>query len=121
MENSNYDKFKALAYKKRLTADDKETIVTAAAEYGISLNTKCSNCYRDAAIQIALANKPQETQEEQNTESGYVLKRGIDITLHSYRFGTMHICAKTCNTANARKWLQAGIPRNYFAHIPDEN
>lgn len=119
MENTIYTKFKALSEKERLTADDKAAIEEVAEAYGLTINKKCSNCYRDAAIQIALANKPTEEPEAEPEQEGYVLRDGIDITLHSYRHGKLHVCAKECTTENAERWIAAGIPLSFFKHVPD--
>lgn len=116
MDNSIYEEFRALADKKRLSAADKVKIEEVAQAYGLSLNKNCPDCYRDAATQIALANKPKVEQEQ----GEYELCDGIDITLDSFRFGRLHVCAKNCTPENARKWVEAGIPLRYFKRIPNE-
>lgn len=112
-----YEHFKTLAEKKRLTAQDRAEILDAAEQMGIALNRTCSNCYHDAAVQIALALKPAG---EPQTAGAYELYENIDITLESYRFGRLHVCAKECNEANAKLWIAAGIPLRFFKHLPDE-
>lgn len=109
-----YEKFKAYAEKSRLTAEEKKEIEEAAESYGITLNKKCGSCYKDAAIQIALANKPERKQEA----GEYELCDGIDITLSSFRFGSLRICKAACNTENAKKWIAAGVPLRFFKRVP---
>lgn len=115
MKNEIFTRFVALADKKRYTAEEKAEIEAKAQEYGIKLVKRCSQCYQDAAMQIALANKPQTQQEK----GEYELCDGIDITLDSFRFGRLHVCPANCTPANARKWLDAGIPRKFFKRLPE--
>lgn len=110
-----YERFKALAEKERLTAAEKAEIEEVAQAYGLTLRKNCSSCYRDAAAQIALANKPQTKQKA----GEYELCDGIDITIESYKYGKMHVCAKECTKANAERWLAAGVPKNYFKRLPE--
>ena len=123
MEEFNY--FKGLAEKKRLTAADKAAIEEAAQTYGLTLNKNCPNCYRDAAIQIALVNKPEEVgtplpDGAPKDAPEYELYPEVDIVIDSFRFGHMHVCAKECTPENARKWIAAGLPKRFFKHIPEE-
>lgn len=113
-----YERYKKLAEKSRLTASEKAEIEAKALEYGITLDKKCPNCYRDAAIQIALANMPKKVEQE---EGEYELCEGIDITIHSYRYGDLHVCQANCTPANARKWRAAGIPLKFFKRYPHES
>lgn len=116
MEKYNY--FLTLAEKKRIGVEDKRAISEEAQELGIELNTNCTDCYRDAAMQIALHYKPQEKKP---TGKHYELCDGIDITLHSYKYGELHICEKYCTDANAKKWIAAGIPMRFFKVVPNES
>ena len=111
-----YDRYKQLAEKQRLTAAEKAEIEERAKELGIPMNKKCSSCYRDAAVQIALAYKPMEEQQE----GEYELYDDIDITIHSFRFGELHVCPKNCTTVMARKWREAGLPLRFFKKYPHE-
>lgn len=117
MEKAIYDKFRALADKKRLTSEDKETIEAEAVLLGITLDTKCPNCYHDAAVQIALAYKPSE--EPQDGE--YELCDGIDIVLDTYRYGRLRVNKQNSTPANIQKWLEAGIPLRYFKKYPHDD
>lgn len=116
-----YEYFSALALKKRFGAEDKKAIAQEAEALGITLDRTCSNCYHDAGVQIALYYKPKEQTEQTEALDGYVLHDGIDITLESYRFGTLHVCAKHCTPANAKRWIEAGIPKRFFKHIPNDD
>ena len=120
MENSIYEKFKALSEKKRMTAQEKAEIEEVAQAYGLTINKNCPNCYRDAALQIALANKPTG---EPVQDGEYELYDDIDITIESYKFGHLHICPKNCTPANVKLWLEAGVPLRYFKKYPhnDDN
>lgn len=111
-----YDYFAGLAEKKRLTADEKQAIREAAEQEHIAINAKCSSCYFDAAVQLALLYKPK-----QETEQGeYELREGIDITLHSAKHGVLRVNKANCTPENARKWIAAGCPRAWFAKLPEE-
>lgn len=116
-----YEYFAALVLKKRFGAEDKKAIAQEAYALGVPLNKSCSNCYHDAVVQIALYYKPSNSEKPKVCESGYVLHEGVDITIESYRFGRLHVCAKECNEANAKRWIEAGIPLNFFKHIPDDS
>lgn len=120
MEISVYEKFKALSEKKRMSAIDKMEIEEVAQAYGLTINKNCPNCYRDTALQIALANKPASEPAE---EGEWELYPDVDITIESYRFGHLHICQKNCNPANVKLWLEAGVPLRYFKKYPhnDDN
>lgn len=115
-----YEYFAALALKKRFGAEDKKAIAQEAETLGIALNTTCSNCLHDAAVQIALHYKPKEEPVKVEKNEGYALHDGIDITLESYKYGRLHVCAKNCTEANAKLWIAAGIPTRFFKHIQDE-
>ena len=112
-----YDEMRKLSEKKRLTAKDKSLIEELAQTFGVTLNKNCPNCYRDAALQIALANKPRV--EPQDGE--YELCDDIDITIESYKFGRLHVCAKDCTADNARKWIAAGVPLRFFKKYPHDH
>lgn len=111
----NYDFFVKLAEKKKYTAEEKRTLETYAAEHGIEINKSCPDCYADAAAQLAIIYKPKEEKKA----GGFVLRDDIDIVLDSYPHGRFHVCPATCTDENARKWIEAGIPRRFFAHIPE--
>lgn len=117
MENQIYERFKALAEKKRLTADEKAEIKAKAEEMSITMKKNCPNCYHDAAVLIALALKPEEPKAEP-AEGEYELYPDVDIALESYKYGRMHICAKECTPANARKWRKAGLSLRFFKRYP---
>lgn len=112
-----YEKIKAIAQKFKLSAEDKRFIEPLAIENGITINKGCSDCWRDAAIQLAIIYKPE--QEAQPNACGYELRPDIDVTLHSYKYGTMRVCPALVNEENVKKWLAAGIPLRFFTKTPD--
>ena len=111
-----YEKFKALAEKAELTAEDKAAIMEEAGKHGIVLNKRCAACYKDAAVQIALAYKPAEAQPD---AGGYELRDDIDVTLHSFKHGEFRVCKATLTKENAEKWIAAGIPLRFFKKLPE--
>lgn len=116
--------FEKLAEKKRLSAADRQVIAQAADEYGISLNKACSNCYHDAAVLIALKLRKAAKHEELNrvaeADKMMRLKEGVDITIYSYKYGTLHVCNKLCNPANVKLWIAAGVPMQFFENEGNE-
>lgn len=118
MKNSIYEKFKALSEKKRMTAQEKAEIEEVAQAYGLTINKNCPNCYRDAALQIALANKPASVPAE---DDEWELYPDVDITIESYRFGKLHVCPKNCTPANVKVWRDAGVPLRYFKKYPHDD
>lgn len=110
-----YEKFKKLAEKQKLTATEKKEIEEVAQTYGLTINKTCPDCYADAAMQIALANKPKP-----KSTGAYVLRDDIDVTVHSYRHGTFRVCPALCNDETAKQWIAAGIPLRYFAKYPKD-
>lgn len=114
-----YEFFADLAEKpaNKWTDKQKELTRDEAAKHGIHLNTGCPDCYRDAAAQLALALRPKE---EPKDAGGYVLRPGIDVVLHSYKYGSFRICEATLTKANAEKWIAAGIPMRYFIKTPEK-
>lgn len=113
-----YEKFAALAEKDKLNASDKKAIAAEADALGVEINPNCPSCYKDAAIQIALHYKPEHKTQ---TGSKYELFDDIDITIHSFKFGTMRCCNATISDDAARRWLAAGLPRRFFKTIPNES
>ena len=114
----NYEKIRQLVSKpaNKLTAKDREFIVRLAAEYDVKINTLCKNCYIDAAVEIYTKIHPQEKQPSASA-GGYVLRAGVDIILN----GKYRVNAATLTEANARLWLQKGLPVSYFETIPDND
>lgn len=112
-----YERLREMVEKSRLTKEDKVFIEPLAKQHDISLNKRCPDCWKDAAIQLALLYKPKE---EGKSAGGYVLRKGIDVTLYSYRYGTFRVCEATLTKENAEKWIAAGIPLRYFEKTPED-
>lgn len=112
-----YEFFAQLAEKpaKKWTTKQKELVRAEADKRGIKINEACPDCWADAAIQLAVALKPKPTPKE---AGGFALRDDIDVVLESYRYGRMHVCKEELTEENARKWLQAGIPKRFFVKLP---
>ena len=114
-----YKKLKPIAEKFKLSAEDKKFIEPLAKEHGIEINKNCSDCWRDAAIQLLLIYKP-ETKVENPSAGGYELRVDIDVTFHSWKYGTLRICPATLTKENAEKWIAAGAPLRWFVKTPQD-
>lgn len=115
----NYEKLVKIAEKFKLSAEDKRFIEPLAAENGIEIKRSCSDCWRDAAIRLALIYKPVEEKKE-DTGCKYELREGLDINLISYKYGKLHICAATLTEENVKLWRKAGIPKRFFTKYPED-
>lgn len=115
-----YEKLKSIAEKFKLSAKDKEYIAPLAEKHGITINKSCSDCWRDAAIQLAIIYKPAEEATE-TSDSGYVLRDGVDCIFDSYQYGRFRVCQALATEENVKKWLEAGIPLRWFKQVPAQN
>lgn len=79
---------------------------------GIALNTKCPNCYVDAAS-IIYSRLPKI--EDEAHHDGYELNDGVDVT-----FGGIRVCAATLTDEMAQTILAAGFPKYLFKCIPEK-
>ena len=113
-----YDYFKKLVEKATFTDEEKDALETYAEKHGISINHGCNDCYRDAAVQLALAYKPKEQPKANDCE--YELREDIDVTLHSFNHGSFRVCPALCTKENAEKWIAAGIPLRFFKKLPKD-
>lgn len=113
-----YEIFAALADKpmEQWSDEERDIVGKEAKEHGIKMNVRCKDCWRDAAVQLALIYKPEEPKEG---VGGFVLREGVDVMLHS-KHGDFHVCEATLTESNARKWLAAGLPSTFFAKMPEE-
>lgn len=94
------------------TADERKTIREVCKEMDIKLNTKCPNCYIDAASIIYSRIPAPEASEE---HGAYELKDGTDVT-----FGGIRVCAATLTDELAQNILAAGFPKYLFKSIPEK-
>lgn len=115
----SYEKFEKLAAKKaKYTAKERELIVQAAAEFGIRINTLCPDCYRDAAVQIALKIREEKEPREAKNAGGYVLRAGTNVVLQS-KGCKFHVNETELTEENAKMWLAYGLPAYYFEQTPE--
>lgn len=114
----NYEYFSQLAQKSRFSVDEKVVIKEHASQHGITINSRCSSCWKDAVIQLALIYKPKE---EGKPAEGYVLRDDIDCVLDSPRYGRMRINAALATEENVKLWIKAGMPFRWFKQVPNEN
>lgn len=114
----NYDFFSKLANKSRFSVDEKVVIKEHADKHGIAINSRCSSCWKDAVVQLALIYKPKE---EMRIVSGYVLRDDIDCILDSYKYGRLRINQALATKENVEKWIAAGIPMRWFKQVPNES
>lgn len=99
-----------------LTAETRKIIREACKDLGVTLkNTRCKDCYIDAAI--ACYKKITEQQAEQQTEQAaeteeraYKLKDGIDVIFLGRRINNV-----TLTDQLARYIIAHGFPKYYFA------
>ena len=97
----------------QLTASDKQMIREAAAAVGIEFEPKsrCTSCYRDAAVQILVALKDLETRPvEQADGRRYILRPGVDLL-----FGDIRVNEATMTDALAEKIIARGFNKKYFS------
>lgn len=117
-----YERLKELAQKTKSqwTETDRAYVAELADKKGVKLNKACPDCYVDAASQLYIIYKPKATKvtESEEPKSEYELNDGIDITLHSFRYGKLHVCQKNCTPANVKLWLAAGLPLQFFKSVP---
>ena len=105
-----YEKMLQLAEKSKLTAKERELIVSEAANHDIRINTLCESCYKDAAMQLAVIYKPKDVQP-----GAYKLREGLDV-----RFNGYHITADTITDDLAKRILAQGFPERYFVEMPSD-
>ena len=113
-----YEIFAALADKQmeQWSDEERDMVGKEAKEHGIKINVRCKDCWRDAAVQLAIIYKPEKPK---NGVGGFALRDGVDVMLHS-KHGDFHVCEATMTESNARKWLAAGLPTTFFAKMQDE-
>lgn len=124
MENKDVGYWRALVGCQKLNKEQKLAIEQAAVAYGITINKRCGNCYKDAAVMIY--DKLRREEQKLNgvggyvTEGGYSLKAGTDFYLISGR-EMVRVNERNLTDENAAMWLRLGIDKKYFATMPDSN
>lgn len=105
----NAERLKNIAKKSgKLTAEEKKFINELCAELGVKFepkSTKCSDCYKDAAVQCYNILSRQEPKEG----AKYVLKQGVDVI-----FGSVRVNAATLTDELAEEILRRGFDRDFF-------
>ena len=97
---------------KTMTADDRAFLREVAPQFGVEIkNTRCKDCYTDAAILCAIECKkmlaPENPQDEQRR---YILKSGVDVY-----FGSIRVNEITLTDELAERIIKRGFERKYFA------
>ena len=110
---------KRVVNRGRSSAEEKEVIAEECKARGIELNTRCPNCYIDAAAQIfsqlnASEVKDQEPAPEEDGRK-YVLRSGVNVLCNC-----VHVCEATITDELAEKLVAVGFPLIYFAKYPHQ-
>ena len=115
MTQEEKDRLRAIlnAGAKGMTADDRAFVRDLAKENGIDIkNTRCKDCYLDAAVALLRLDREKETAEsEQETdERRYVLRPGVDVY-----FGSVRVNAETLTDELAERIIARGFEKKFFA------
>lgn len=94
----------------RTYADEKEIIAAECEARGINLNTKCPNCYIDAAA-VIYSQLPKPEPEVNGRK--WILRPGIDVT-----FGGIRVCEATITDELAESIVARGFSKMFFAIYP---
>ena len=97
---------------KGMTADDRAFVRELAKENGIEIkNTRCKDCYLDAAVALLRLDREKKTAEsEQETdERRYVLRPGVDVY-----FGSVRVNAETLTDELAERIIARGFEKKFF-------
>lgn len=107
------ERLKALADKpaSKWSKSDRDFVAEKYAEYGKTIEGKCKECYRDAAVVLYTHYK---AESEEIPESAYVLRDGLDVY-----FKGMRINAATITDERAEALIKDGFPIRFFKVIPD--
>lgn len=98
----------------KITVKEREFLVGLAADYGVSINPLCKNCYHDAAIEIytIISKSTNEVQEV----DGYALVDGCNLLINGEP-----VNAATLTKEKAERWIKMGLPLRYFAKLPKDD
>lgn len=100
------------AGQKEMTADDRAFIRELAKKNGIDIkNTRCKDCYFDAAVDLSWQEKEKEigAGAEENDERRYILRKGVDLL-----FGDIRVNAATMTDELAERIIARGFEKKYF-------
>lgn len=97
---------------KTMTAEDRAFLREVAPELGVTIkNTRCKDCYTDAAILCAIGCKKMLAPENpQDDPRRYILKSGVDLY-----FGSIRVNEITLTDELAERIIAKGFERKYFA------
>lgn len=96
---------------KEITAEDRAFLREVAPQLGVEIkNTRCKDCYADAAILCVLKCREQLQPEEDEDGRQYVLKKGVDLY-----FGTIRVNEVTLTDELAERIISQGFEKKYFA------
>ena len=114
MTKEEKDRLRAIlnAGAKGMTADDRAFVRELAKENAIDIkNTRCKDCYLDAAVALLRLDREKETAEnEQETdERRYVLHPGVDVY-----FGSVRVNAETLTDELAERIIARGFEKKFF-------
>lgn len=101
------------ASSKGTNAEDRAFVRELTNKNGIEIkNTRCKDCYIDAAVALLRLDREKETAEsEQETdERRYVLRPGVDVY-----FGSVRVNAETLTDELAERIIARGFEKKFFA------
>lgn len=97
---------------KGMTADDRAFVRDLAKENGIEIkNTRCKDCYLDAAVALLRLDREKETAENGQETDGrrYILLPGVDVY-----FGSVRVNAETLTDELAERIIARGFEKKFF-------
>ena len=98
--------------KSAISTEDRAFVREVAPEFGVEIrNTRCKDCYADAAVlcliearkRIAPEQKPEEDKRK------YILKAGTDVY-----FGHVRVNEATITDELAARLIERGFERKFF-------
>lgn len=95
---------------KTITNDDRAFLREVAPQLGVTIkNTRCKDCYTDAAILCVLKCREQLQPEQDEDGRRYVLRKGVDVY-----FGTIRVNEATITDELAARLIERGFERKFF-------
>ena len=95
-----------------MSAEDRFFIREIAPEFGVEIrNTRCKDCYADAAV-LCLLEARKRIAPEQKPEEGerkYILRDGTDVY-----FGRVRVNEATITDELAARLIEQGFERKFF-------
>ena len=96
---------------KGMTADVRAFVRDLAEENGIEIkNTRCKDCYLDAAVALLRLDRESKNESEQENDGcRYVLRPGVDVY-----FGNVRVNAETLTDELAERIIARGFEKKFF-------